>query len=87
MSENVLTPSDPESVPVRIVDAVAAIGVLNGTINMTLVTNRVGHDGQRPQNDFVVAARLRMDLNVARFIRDQLNAQIALLETPEDKAN
>lgn len=87
MSENVLTPSEPETVPVRIVDGVAAVGVLNGTINLTLVTNRISHDGERAKNDFVVAARLRMDLQVARFIRDQLNTQIALLEAPKDKAN
>lgn len=87
MSQNFFQPADPDNIPVRAVDNLAALGVIGGTINMTLVTNRISNDGEKAVNDFIVAARLRLSLEVARFIRDELTKQIDLLSPPEGKAN
>lgn len=87
MSQNVMTPDDPDNVPVRFVDGVSAFGWINSTINVTLVTNRVSNDGEKAVNDFIVAARLRFDITLAKFLRDRLNEQIALLETTVERPN
>ena len=86
--EKVNLPIDPEAVPVRIIDRVVNFGILGTTINMTLATNRMAIvGGGRIQNEFIIAARLRFDPRIGRIIRDAINSQLKLIETPKGNAN
>ena len=70
--------ADPDHVPVRHITGVFS-NIFNGqTIALNLITDRmaVGRDGSGHQ-DLIIAARLRFDLDVARRIRDQLNAHLS----------
>ena len=71
-----ITP-DPDHVPVQHVTGVVS-SIANGqTIMMNLVTDRMAvlSDGSA-QPDLIIAARLRFDLEIARRIRDQLDAHL-----------
>lgn len=82
-----ILPSDPDNVPVRTVN-LAVSNIIGGVVAVTLLTDRIGfRDDGSARIDMVVAARLRFDLQMAKVIRDQLNAQIAMLEKPEGQAN
>jgi hypothetical protein len=82
---------DPDHVPVRHVTGVVS-NIFNGHfIAMNLVTDRmaVGTDGST-QTDLIIAARLRFDLNVAKNIRDQIDAHLSGLtnaQGPDTKPN
>jgi hypothetical protein len=80
--------SDPDNIPVRVVNAVTAVVVTGGAIHLELATARVKPlpDG-KIEPDYVVAARLRFNLEMARVLRDTINKQIALLTPPDSKAN
>lgn len=89
MSDHPIQPiTDPDNVPVRVVNGMAQIGIIGGLVAITLTTARVGigTDG-KPNPDVIIAARLRFDLEMARIIRDKLSEHIALLKPPETKAN
>lgn len=81
---------DPDQVPVRHVSG--AVSVLSGaTIMLNITSDRLGMraDGSLFP-DPIIAARLRMDLNMARLIRDQLDAHISGLTAampPDQKPN
>jgi predicted component of type VI protein secretion system len=68
---------DPDCVAVRHITGVVS-SVFNGqTVAMNLVTDRMGMDiNGNTYPELIVAARLRFDLNVARRIRDQLDAHL-----------
>ncbi|RYF06076.1 MAG: hypothetical protein EOO77_27450 [Oxalobacteraceae bacterium] len=73
---------DPDEVPVRHITGAVSI-VLNGqTVALNLFTDRMAvlMDGS-VQPDPIVAARLRLDLAMAREIRDQLDAHLSGLTT------
>ncbi len=81
--------TDPDNVPVKVVNAVAQYGVIGSLVSLTLTTARSSFspDG-KVEPDMVVAARLRFDLEVARILRDRIDAQIKLLTAPpKTKAN
>lgn len=80
--------TDPDNVPVRVINGVKQCGIVGSVIAMTLTTVRFGFDDGQLQPDVVVAARLRFDLEIARSLRDLLDSQIKLLTVvPEAKAN
>lgn len=73
---------DPDQVPVRHVSG--AMSVLSGgTIMVNITSDRMGMrlDGS-VYADPIIAARLRMDLEMARQLRDQLDAHISGLTAP-----
>jgi len=81
--------TDPDNVPVRVINGVAQYGVVGSVVSLTLTTARYSFapDG-KIEPDMVIAARLRFDLEVARIIRDRLDAQIEKLTAPpKAKAN
>ncbi len=80
--------TDPDNVPVRIINGIPQIGPIGGLIALTLSTVRIGFSPEgKIEPDFVLA-RLRLDLDLARQLRDQLDGQIRLLTAPPDvKAN
>ena len=82
-------PLDPDNVPVRVVNGIVQVSVVGSLVSMTLTTDRSGSDVQGNfKSEMIVAARLRFDLELARMLRDVLNAQIELLTpAPKDKAN
>lgn len=82
---------DPNNVPITHVTGVVS-NIANGqTIMLNLIADRlaVSLDGSS-RSDPIIAARLRFDLNVARRIRDQLDAHISGLTAampPDQKPN
>lgn len=84
-----MNPADPDGVPVRIVNGLAQIGTVGANFTMTLTTDRVGFDGNGGlRSDMVVAARLRMDLEMATILRDALSRQIeAVLDAGKQRPN
>lgn len=69
--------SDPDGVPICHITGVISQMFSPHVIAMNLVSDRmaVGTDGStRP--DLIIAARLRFDLDVARRIRDQIDAHL-----------
>jgi len=80
--------ADLNNVPVQIVDGVQTFGMIGGTINITLVTNRIGvRENGDAFDEFIVAARLRFDPVVGKMIRDAIDSQLTLLSAPTQKAN
>ncbi len=80
--------ADPDNVPTRTVDTVGTLARVNGQIYLTLGTNRGGQDDNGQFVDaFVVAARLRLNIDVARVIRDVLDVQIKQQMAPPTKPN
>ena len=64
--------TDPNNEPIKFVNEVAGIGILNGVVNITFSTARF-----LPQDDVVildqiVASRLRFDLYCAQRLHDAL---------------
>lgn len=81
-----MNPADPDGIPVRIVNGLAQIGTIGANFSMTLTTDRIGFDGKGGlQSDMVVAARLRMDLEMAIILRDALTRQIELATQPRSE--
>lgn len=79
-------PTDPDNVPVRVVNAISAIGLIGGCVDIVLSTGR--YVPGETQAELVVCARLRFDMEMAKIIRRALDDQIALLTPPTDvKAN
>jgi len=80
--------TDPDNIPVKVVNGMPQYGVLGGLVVMTLTTARigVGADGA-PNPDMVIAARLRFDLEMAIAMRNALNSQIDLLSGRKIKPN
>ena len=80
--------SDPDNVPVRVADRVAFCGIVHGAVSLILSTNRGRFDAEgKIENDHVIAARIRLDTETARLLRDALTVQLALLAHPEGRAN
>ncbi len=70
--------TDPNNCPVDFVNFVAASGILNGVVNLTFAQAR--HMPKVTGDldpDFIVASRLRMDLQCAMQLREQLDRIIA----------
>lgn len=81
-----MNPADPDGIPVRIVNGLAQIGTIGANFSMTLTTDRIGFDRKGGlQSDMVVAARLRMDLEMAIILRDALARQIELATQPRSE--
>jgi len=79
---------DPHNVPVTFANVFAGGGTVNSVVNFTLcVTRFTPTFDKKPDNDIVVAARIRLDMETAKVLRDFLNSQIELLSVPHDKAN
>ncbi|MBM3091617.1 hypothetical protein GFB56_12410 [Ensifer sp. T173] len=80
--------SDPHTVPVTFSNIMLGGGLVNGVINFTLGVFRFTPttDG-KIHNDPIICSRIRLDRDTAITLRDFLNHQIALLDTPQDKAN
>ncbi|MCJ2067247.1 hypothetical protein MKK75_00225 [Methylobacterium sp. J-030] len=81
---------DPDQVPVRHVSGAFSV-ITGGTIMLNLMSDRLGMrlDGTL-YTDPIIAARLRMDLEMARLIRDQLDAHLSGLSatrSPDQKPN
>lgn len=83
-----VAPTDPDNIPVRVINGLSVATVMGGLIHITLITTRIaaGPDGKL-EHDNVIAARLRFDLDMARAVRSALDIQIALLAPPDTKAN
>lgn len=78
-----LNPADPDRIPVRLVNGLAQIGTIGANFSLTLTTDRIGFDGKGGlRSDMVVAARLRMDLEMAQILRDALTRQIEAATQP-----
>jgi hypothetical protein len=78
---------DPDNVRVQYVTGVATHRISKYTLAMTLVTDRMAltlSDG-KPQRDLIIVGRLRFDLDMARQIRDQLDAHLKMLTAQENK--
>lgn len=73
---NELKVSDPRHVPVVFVNDVIGSGFLNGNINLTLGAMQFTPSGSEVDPDWVIVARLRMDLYAAQRLRDALDAII-----------
>ena len=81
-----MNPADPDCVPVRLVNGLAQIGTIGANFSLTLTTDRIGFDGVGGlQSDMVVAARLRMDLEMAIILRDALVRQIEIATQPRSE--
>lgn len=74
--------------PVIFSDVFAGGGTYNGVIGLLFAVNvsNITAEGQL-YNEPAMCARLRIDYPTAVNLRDFLNMQIALLTTPEEKAN
>lgn len=84
-----MRPLDPDNVPVRVINGMPQIGIIGSVFALTLTTDRIGtkEDGS-PKAEMIVAARLRFDVEMARMIRDALDAQIKMLtQPPNERAN
>jgi hypothetical protein len=78
--------TDPDNVPVRVVNGIPQIGIVGSIIAMTCTTARVGFDSTgKIAPDNVICARLRFDLQMAIIMRNMLDAQIALLSTTQSE--
>lgn len=73
MSDDQAKLADPYNVPVTFVNEVAAIGFLNGVVNVTFTTARFSPIGEKVETDSIVASRLRLDLHCAQALRDFLD--------------
>jgi hypothetical protein len=72
-----------DQVGITFVNAVLGRGILNGVANLTLgvfAFDPTG-DGKISEN-LTVACRLRMDVNCAKMIRDQLDELLTAIEKP-----
>lgn len=85
---NAIVPTDPDEIPVRVVNGVSTIGLIGSLIDLTLFTTRfVAAEEGKPNSEHVVAARIRFDLEMAKATRGALDTQIALLAKPDGQAN
>lgn len=76
--------SDPDNVPVRVINGSYCTSI-GSNISLTLNTLRVAfNDKGEVENNRVIAARLRFDLEIAKILRDQLDSVISLLTAPAD---
>ncbi|MBS7543032.1 hypothetical protein [Ancylobacter oerskovii] len=81
-------PDDPDNIPVRVINWLPQIGIVGNSIALTLTTDRGGFTSEgKHQVYMVVAARLRMDREMARILRDALTTHIDLLTPPPNKGN
>lgn len=79
---------DPNNVPVVYSNLFAGGGTVNGVVNLTLCVSRFTPSfDSHPDNDVIIASRLRIDLETAVALRDFLNAQIELMTPSKGKAN
>jgi hypothetical protein len=81
-----MNPADPDSIPVRLVNGLPQIGTIGSNFSITLTTDQIGFDalgGLRSQ--MIIAARLRMDLEMAVILRDALSRQIELATAPRNE--
>lgn len=64
---------DPNRVPVQFVNQLVGTGFLNGVVNVSFATAQFTpmSDGS-VEVDAIMASRLRMDLNVAQQLHEQL---------------
>lgn len=87
--EQKLIIKDPHSVPVTFCSQVVGAGHLNNVVNVTMATARFTPDNDGGVDpDFVVSARLRMDLFCAQQLHEQLGQIIAqAMPTAGDKPN
>jgi hypothetical protein len=78
-----LMPGDPHIVPLVVVDGIVSCSLRASGISLVLFTDRTRIDEDnfiRPDN--IICARLRLTPEVARSIRDCLDAQIELAKAP-----
>ncbi len=83
MSEAKFKITDPHSVPVTFVNDVVGSGQVNGVCNITLAVARFTPDSSDTVDpDFVIAARLRMDLYCVHRLYEALGNIIKANEPP-----
>lgn len=77
---------DPDNIPIKLVDNLETIGLVNGLVDLTFSTARfiMGESGRV---EHVIAGRLRMTVDVAKALRDHLDRQIRLMSHPCGGAN
>lgn len=82
-----ITVTDPHNCPVTFASVVAASGHHNGVVNLTLAQARFTPSATGVVDpDFIVAARLRMDIACAMQLRDQLERIIGQVEAGAKQA-
>ena len=79
---------DPHNVPVRVVDQIAAFGLIGGNVHLSLATNRTTTDKDgSPIDEVIIAARLRLAPHIAKQLRDAIDQQLALASKPRGTPN
>ena len=80
--------TDPHGEQVRVVNQAFFHGIFGGLCDITLCTLRMVPDpAGGATRESIVAARLRLDLVMAKSLRDGLARQIELAETPTVQPN
>ena len=76
-----------DQVPTTFVNAVMGRGIFNSVVNVQLGTLNfdAGEDG-KVDNDLVTTVRLRMDLQCAAMLRDELNDLLAFVEKAKSES-
>ena len=85
MTDKTVRVTDPDCIPVRVINRIDTVGHIGGLIDICLSTGRFV-EGQKDA-EFTVAARLRFDVEMARIIRNALDSQLALMAEPDGKPN
>ena len=79
---------DPNKEPVKVINMVTFHGPEGGLCDVSFCTVQRSPDGRgRFSKEAVIASRLRFDIEMARAIRDGLNRQLELADTPAPRPN
>ncbi|WP_157861894.1 hypothetical protein [Methylobacterium sp. Leaf361] len=80
---------EPEHVPVRVVNRAISIDWIGSQFDVVLGTTMIGvTPSGEPEEQMVIAARLRFDLEMARILHDRLTHAIgAVTPPPKEQVN